>query len=70
MIRKRLNEVVEIRYLSGHRYYIRFDDGLEGDLDFSSYIGRADLSFFSQASIERRHDILAQRGGHSARDAV
>ncbi|HUU22056.1 MAG TPA: DUF2442 domain-containing protein, partial [Phycisphaerae bacterium] len=42
----------------GHVYRIWFDDGLEGDVDFSGYIGRgpvfesfADLSFFKQALV-------------------
>lgn len=54
-----LNEVTKIKYLRGHVYRIRFDDGLEGDVDFSEHIGRgpvfeplADLDFFRQAHIE------------------
>lgn len=54
-----LNEVTSIEYRQGHVYHIVFDDGLERDLDFSEYIGRApvfeplsDVAFFQQARIE------------------
>ena len=55
----KVNAVVEIAYRGGHVYHIRFDDGVEGDVDFSEYLGRgpvfeplADLSFFQKARIE------------------
>ncbi len=55
----KLNEVTVVEYRGGHVYRIRFDDGLEGDVDFSEYIGKgpvfepfADLSFFQQARVE------------------
>ncbi len=54
-----LNDVVRIEYRGGHVYHIVFDDGLEGDVDFSHYIGKGpifapfrDKSFFCQATIE------------------
>lgn len=54
-----LNEVVSIEYRQGHVYHVVFDNGLEGDVDFSEYIGRgpvfepfSDLAFFRQARIE------------------
>ena len=55
----KLNEVINIEYRHGHVYRIRFDDGLEGDVDFSDYLVRgpvfapfADLEFFRRARIE------------------
>jgi hypothetical protein len=55
----KLNDVTAVEYRGGHVYRIRFDDGLEGDMDFSAYIGRgpvfrpfADLSFFQRARVE------------------
>jgi hypothetical protein len=55
----RLNEITDIEYRGGHVYYLRFDDGSEGDVDFSEYIGRgpvfeafADLGFFQKARVE------------------
>jgi hypothetical protein len=54
-----LNEVASIAYRQGHVYHIVFDDGLEGDLDLSEYVGSGpvfepleDLAFFQQARIE------------------
>ena len=54
-----LSEVVSIEYRQGHVYHVAFDDGLEGDVDFSEYVGRGpifeplgDLAFFQQARIE------------------
>ena len=54
-----MNDIVTIQYRHGHTYRIVFDDGLEGDVDFSEYIGRgpvferfADLAFFRQARVE------------------
>ena len=34
-----LNEVTHIEYRGRHVYRIRFDDGLEGDVDFSEFLG-------------------------------
>lgn len=54
-----LNDVTSIEYRQGYVYHIVFDDGIEGDVDFSEYIGKGpvfeplrDLSFFRKARIE------------------
>ena len=54
-----LNDVIKIEYLHARVFRITFDDGLEGEVDFSQYIGRGPIfeplkneSFFRQASIE------------------
>ena len=54
-----LNEVTSIEYRQGYVYHIVFDDGLEGEIDFSEYVGSGpvfepleDLAFFQQARIE------------------
>ncbi len=54
-----MNEVTSIKYVSDYIYRISFDDGLEGDVDFSEYLAKgpvseplASLEFFRQASIE------------------
>jgi len=54
-----LNEVREIEYRGGWVFRILFDDGLEGEVDFSEYIGKGpvfeplrDESCFRDASIE------------------
>ena len=54
-----LNEVVKIEYRRKHIFHILFDDGLEGDMDFSEYLAKGPIfeplkeeSFFRQATIE------------------
>jgi hypothetical protein len=54
-----LNDVKSIEYRSGRVFHITFDDGLEGDVDFSEYIGKGpvfeplrDESFFRKAFVE------------------
>ena len=54
-----LNEVKNIKYRGKYIYNIRFDDGVEGDLDFSEYLSKGpvfealmDKQVFSNATIE------------------
>jgi hypothetical protein len=54
-----MNDVIEIKYKDGFVYHVVFDDGKNGDIDFSEYVGRGpvfgsfrDMSFFMQATIE------------------
>jgi hypothetical protein len=54
-----LNDVTAIEYRGGYVYRVRFDDGLEGDVDFSEYVGQgpvfeafADPAFFRNARVE------------------
>ena len=56
---RKLNDVTSVVYRQGYVFQITFDDGLEGDVDFSEYIGRGpvfeafkDLSFFKKARVE------------------
>ena len=53
-----MNEIKNIKYLSGYIYHIVFDDDNEGDIDFSEYLKRgpifeplSDLNFFRKAVI-------------------
>jgi len=55
----KLNEVVNIKYVDGYTFKIVFDDGKEGDVDFSSYLDRPgifaplkDKKLFCSARIE------------------
>ncbi|MBF0531882.1 MAG: DUF2442 domain-containing protein [Candidatus Omnitrophica bacterium] len=55
----KLNEVTQIRYIGDYIYHIVFDDGKEGDIDFSSYLNRPGIfaplknkKIFSAARIE------------------
>jgi len=33
-----LRDVVEARHVGGHRVYLRFDDGVEGEVDLSAIV--------------------------------
>jgi hypothetical protein len=54
-----MNEVVKIEYRGEYAYHIVFDNGVEGEIDFSDYLSRGpvfealkDLTIFSQATVE------------------
>lgn len=54
-----LNDVKKIRYVDDYVYHVEFDDGLKGEIDFSSYLNRRgifsplkDRKLFSSARIE------------------
>ena len=54
-----MNEVTKIKYKNNYVFHIVFDDGANGDLDFSEYIGKGpifeslkDIKFFKKATIE------------------
>ena len=55
-----LHDIVEIGYRGGHVYHLRFDDGLEGDADFSEYIGRGPVfEGFANPAVVRNARIEA-----------
>ena len=33
-----LKDIIEVRALSGYRIYLRFEDGIEGELDLSGFV--------------------------------
>lgn len=54
-----MNDVIKIEYKGGFIYHVVFDDGKNGDIDLSEYIGKGpifeplrDITFFKQATIE------------------
>lgn len=54
-----LNEVTHLEYRGQYVYYLVFDDGTQGELDFSPYLKRGQvfqplsaLTLFQQAKIE------------------
>lgn len=54
-----MNDVKKIKYQKDHVYFIEFDDGTKGNIDFSRYLNRgpvfkplSDLNFFKKATIE------------------
>ncbi|MFI3196477.1 MAG: DUF2442 domain-containing protein [Methylococcaceae bacterium] len=54
-----MNKVIEITYQQAYVFYVVFDDGICGNVDFSEYIGKwaifeplRNLDLFRAASIE------------------
>ena len=54
-----MNDVTRIHYRENYTFHIVFDDGAEGDVDFSSYLDKGpvfeplkDPAFFQSATIE------------------
>jgi len=54
-----MNEITKVEYRGGYVYHILFDDGVQGEIDFSSYLTRGpvfeplrDTTFFSNATVE------------------
>ncbi len=54
-----MNEVIKIDYKHGYVFYIEFDNGIAGDIDFSEYIDKGPIfaplrakEFFKKATIE------------------
>lgn len=55
----KMNEVSKIEYRGNYIFYIIFDDGKKGDVDFSDYLSKGpvfeplkNLEFFKKAKIE------------------
>ena len=54
-----MNEIVKIKYKNNYVYFIEFDDGSKGDVDFSEYFYKGpifnpllDINFFKKAIID------------------
>jgi len=54
-----MNEVTRVEYRGEYRYHIFFDNGVEGEIDFSEYLSRGpvfealkDTTIFSQAMVQ------------------
>jgi hypothetical protein len=54
-----MNDVIKVEYRGGYVYYIQFDDGTEGEVDFSEYLSVGpifealrDRVTFSKAKVE------------------
>ena len=54
-----MNEVTKVEYRGAYVYHIQFDDGVEGEIDFSHYLSRVpifeplkDSTLFSKATVE------------------
>lgn len=54
-----MNEVIKVEYRGKYVYHILFDNGVEGEIDFSDYLSRGpifealkNLTIFSKATVE------------------
>lgn len=54
-----MNDVINVEYKGNYTFYIVFDNGAAGDVDFSEYVARGfvfaqlrNKAFFKQAKIE------------------
>ena len=54
-----MNEVIKINYKRDYVFYVEFDNGVAGDIDFSEYLDKGpifaplrDKEFFEKATIE------------------
>jgi hypothetical protein len=54
-----MNNIIDIAYKGSYIYHITFDDGVEGEMDFSGYLTKGpvfvplkELDFFKKAVIE------------------
>ena len=57
-----MNDIRSARYVRDYVVHLEFDDGLEGDVDFSPYLARgpdfsplAELSYFKEVTLEGGH---------------
>jgi len=72
-----LNGVTSIGYRRDYIYHVVFDNGTETDVDFlrvpwlrAGLRAAEGIVLFQAGAHSRRHDRLAQRGGHRPGDAV
>jgi len=60
--------IIALEVLDNYRVRLRFDDGVEGEVEFSAHVGKgvfagwADYGFFRQASIGERGRTLTWPG--------
>ncbi len=61
--------IVDARALTSYRLFVRFDDGVQGEVDLSGLVGRgvfapwSDPDRFSQVAVDRDTQTVAWPGG-------
>ncbi len=65
-----MKDIVEVRPLGGHRLYLRFEDGVAGELDFADrlrfegiFAPLSDPAAFAQVQIHRELGTIAWPNG-------
>ena len=72
-----MNDIRSARYVRDYVVHLEFDNGLEGDVDLSSYLGKgpifaplAELSLLQAIYLGGRNTRLAERSRYRARAAL
>jgi hypothetical protein len=58
-----LKDVVEVRPLERYRVYLRFDDGVEGEVDLEPLLSPFDGVFEPLRRLERFREVFVDDGG-------
>ena len=58
-----LRDVVEVRPLEGHRVFLRFDDGVQGELDLEPLLSTFDGVFEPLREPARFREVFVDDGG-------
>ena len=63
-----MKRIIELKVLDHYRVWLRFDDSVEGEVDFSAHVGKGvfapwtDYAFFRRAAIAETGRILTWPG--------
>jgi hypothetical protein len=58
-----LRDVVEVRLLDGYRVFLRFDDGVRGELDLEPLLSPFDGVFEPLRELDRFREVFVDGGG-------
>ena len=58
-----LRDVVEVRPLEGYRVFLRFDDGVQGEIDLEPLLSPFDGVFAPLRSLARFREVFVDDGG-------
>ena len=58
-----LRDVVEVRPLEGYRVFLRFDDGVQGEIDLESLLFPFDGVFEPLRDLARFREVFVDDGG-------
>lgn len=58
-----LRDVIEVRPLEGYRVFMRFDDGVQGELDLEPLLSPFDGVFEPLRELARFREVFVDNGG-------